>query len=119
MGNSPKSRAALATPHEHVKGPDMTNELPSSTEADVKHLRADMAKLNKDLSSIGDTLKNLLRDGKREAVDGLSDAGERVRDEVKRRAQSVTKEIEEKPVAAALTAFGIGLVLGLLFGHRR
>ena len=96
----------------------MTNGSTASTETDIKHLRADMAKLNKDLSNVADTLKDLMRDGKNEAVDGLYEAGGRVRDEVRRRAQSVADEIQDKPVAAALTALGIGFVLGMIFARR-
>jgi len=96
----------------------MTNGSTASTETDIKHLRADMAKLNKDLGNVADTLKDLMRDGKNEAVDGLYEAGGRVRDEVRRRAQSVADEIQDKPVAAALTALGIGFVLGMIFARR-
>jgi len=39
---------------------------------------------------------------------------EKVWTEVKRQADSVSREIEERPIAAVLTAFGAGLFLGRL-----
>ena len=39
--------------------------------------------------------------------------------EVKRQADSVSREIEQRPVAAALTAFGAGALLGLLLNRHR
>jgi ElaB/YqjD/DUF883 family membrane-anchored ribosome-binding protein len=39
--------------------------------------------------------------------------------EVKRHADSVSREIEQRPVAAAPTAFGAGALLGLLLTRHR
>jgi ElaB/YqjD/DUF883 family membrane-anchored ribosome-binding protein len=97
----------------------MTNASTGSTEADLKTLRDDMAQLRDDLGEIGGTLQKLLRNGKKEAVGKLTDAGDMVRDEVKKRVNSVTDEIEDKPVAAALLSFGLGIILGMLFAGRR
>jgi hypothetical protein len=38
---------------------------------------------------------------------------------VKRQAQQVGHEIEERPLVSALTAFGVGIAIGMLFGGRR
>jgi ElaB/YqjD/DUF883 family membrane-anchored ribosome-binding protein len=44
--------------------------------------------------------------------------GERAWNDVKHHAGTVSREIEEKPIASAFVAFGVGLMLGMLFGGR-
>ncbi len=60
------------------------------------------------------------------ASNGVAGAGEKVQasankmwTEVRRQAHDVSREIEERPIAAALTAFGAGVLLGLLLSGRR
>src|SRR5579872_3938281 len=60
------------------------------------------------------------------AASGLTQAGEaaqasaeRVWSEVKRQAQQVGHEIEERPFTSALAAFSTGLILGMLVNSRR
>ena len=44
---------------------------------------------------------------------------EKVWTEVKRQAGSVGREIEDRPITAVLTAFGAGVLLGLLLNRHR
>ena len=44
---------------------------------------------------------------------------DRMWSEVKRQAQQVGHEIEERPLISTATALGAGIALGLLFGARR
>ena len=46
-------------------------------------------------------------------------AANAVRCEVRRQAQNVSQEIEERPFASALASFATGLVLGMLLNARR
>ncbi len=91
----------------------------SSTEADLNALRAEVAQLRTDFAKISDTLLNLARHGKAEAFEKLKDSTEDLRDHVKKKTESLTREIEERPVAAALTSLTVGLILGALFAGRR
>jgi ElaB/YqjD/DUF883 family membrane-anchored ribosome-binding protein len=91
----------------------------SGTEADVKTLRDEMAQLRTDFAKIRDTLQNLVRHGTADAVGKAQQSAQRVQDEVKKIGQSVGQEIEKRPIAAALTAFSVGLILGMLFSGRR
>lgn len=77
------------------------------TEADLAMLRTDVAQLRKDLAKITDTLQGLARHG-----------AEQVGDKAKSAVKSVASEIEERPLAAALTAFGVGAIIGMLFSRR-
>jgi ElaB/YqjD/DUF883 family membrane-anchored ribosome-binding protein len=90
----------------------------TNNDADLKTLRSDVAKLRGDLSKIGDTLQDLVQHRGADVVDRVQEFGGKMRDEAKKRVQSVTDEIEERPVASAFVAFGAGVVLGMLFGRR-
>jgi len=91
----------------------------SATEADIQALQEQLQQLRSDFAALSATLKDLARHGLDEAAQRASAPGERAWAEVKRQADAVTQEIEEKPIASALTAFGIGLVLGVLVNGRR
>jgi ElaB/YqjD/DUF883 family membrane-anchored ribosome-binding protein len=91
----------------------------SATETDIQALQEQLQQLRSDFAALSATLKDLARHGLGEAAQRASAPGERAWAEVKRQADAVTQEIEEKPIASALTAFGIGLVLGVLVNSRR
>ncbi len=83
----------------------------AALEAEIQQLRADFAKLT-------DTMSEMATNG----VDGTGEpyaSAEKVWSEVQRQAGSLGREIEERPIAAALTAFGAGLFLGRLLTARR
>lgn len=91
----------------------------TATEADVNELQSEIKQLRADFAKVTETLQNLLRHGGAEAVGKAQDTAEKLWAEARSKAQGLTAEIEEKPVTAALTAFGIGVVLGMLFCGRR
>jgi ElaB/YqjD/DUF883 family membrane-anchored ribosome-binding protein len=90
-----------------------------STAEDLRTLRAELANLRADLGRISDTLKDTVRHGRDEAVGKAHDAAEKLQDEIGRRTQRLSQEIEQKPLTAVFTAFGLGIVLGLLFRRHR
>jgi ElaB/YqjD/DUF883 family membrane-anchored ribosome-binding protein len=88
-------------------------------ETDLKTLREEFADLKEDIKNIGWTLQNLVQHGKAEAASKVSDAADALPKEVKRLARSAGEHIEERPISAAVTSFGIGIILGMLFSGRR
>ncbi|MFO0989287.1 MAG: hypothetical protein U1F37_18310 [Alphaproteobacteria bacterium] len=90
-----------------------------STAEDLKTLRAELANLRADLGRISETLKDVVRHGRDEAVGKAAETAEKLQDEIGRRTERLSREIEQKPLTAVFTAFGLGVVLGLLFGGRR
>ena len=90
-----------------------------STAEDLKTLRAELANLRADLGRISETLKDVVKHGREEAVGKASEAAEKLQDEIGRRAERLSNEIEQKPLTAVFTAFGLGVLLGMLFGGRR
>ena len=91
----------------------------SATEADIEALREQLKQLRSDFAGLNTTIQNLARHGMGEAAERAAAPAEKAWAEIKDRADAVSREIQEKPVASALTAFGAGLILGLLFGGRR
>lgn len=90
-----------------------------STAEDLNTLRAELANLRADLGRISDTLKDVVRHGRDEAVGKAAETAEKLQDEIGRRTERLSREIEQNPLTAVFTAFGLGVVLGLLFGGRR
>lgn len=91
----------------------------TSTEADIKALQAEIQELRADLAGLTATLRDLVRHGGAEAVAKARESGEKLWDEAKKQASGLTREIEEKPVTAAVTAFSVGVLLGMIFSGRR
>jgi ElaB/YqjD/DUF883 family membrane-anchored ribosome-binding protein len=90
-----------------------------ATSEDLKTLRAEMANLRADLGKIGDALRSLVRHGGEAAADKATEAAESLKAEIGNQAARLTKEIEQRPLTAVLAAFGLGMLLGMLFGGRR
>lgn len=90
-----------------------------TTADDLKTLRAEMANLRADLGRITETLRDVAKHGREEAVDKATAAAEKLQDEIGKRTQRLTQEIEQKPLTAVFTAFGLGILLGTIFGGRR
>jgi ElaB/YqjD/DUF883 family membrane-anchored ribosome-binding protein len=84
----------------------------STLQADIQQLRADFAKITTDM-------RNFANSGLSSASGKAQESAERMWGEVKRQAQHVGQEIEERPLTSALAAFASGLVLGMLLNTRR
>jgi ElaB/YqjD/DUF883 family membrane-anchored ribosome-binding protein len=91
----------------------------SGTEADIEALKGEMKQLRAEFTKLGDILKNVVHHGREEAGERVRATAEQVWDEASARAAGLTKKIEEQPVTAAFAAFGIGMLIGLLFSSRR
>ena len=89
------------------------------TAEDLKTLRAELANLRADLGRISETLEDVVKHGRDEAVGKATEAAEKLQDEIGRRTERLSREIEQKPLTAVFTAFGLGVLLGMLFGGRR
>ena len=89
----------------------MDNDL-ATLQADMQQLRADFAKMTTDM-------RNFATNGYAQARGTAQESAEKMWDEVRRQAQSMTHEIEERPFASALVSFATGLLLGMLLNSRR
>ena len=90
-----------------------------STEPDFAMLQADIQQLRADFAKITTDMRGFANSGMSQASGKAQESAEKVWGEVRRQAQQVGQEIEERPFASALAAFGTGLVLGMLLNARR
>jgi ElaB/YqjD/DUF883 family membrane-anchored ribosome-binding protein len=91
----------------------------SATESDVQALSDELKQLRAEFTKLGQLLESAARNAGSEAAQAARATGERAWSEVKKSADDLTQRIEARPVTSAATAFGIGVVLGILFGARR
>ena len=85
---------------------------------DVKKLTDDVGELKAGFSRIAETLSDLVRQRSQEAKARLEATAEDTWAEAKTQFEGVKQKIHEDPVTAVVAAFGIGLLLGVLFGRR-
>ncbi len=90
----------------------------ATSDSDVQALQTELKQLRTDFASLTETLGSLVRNTSAEAAAKAREAGEKVWEGAKKRVSTVAEEIEERPLTAAATAFGIGVVIGLLFSRR-
>lgn len=91
----------------------------ASMETDLATLQADIQQLRVDFAKMTTDVRNLASSGYAEASGKAQDSAEKVWGEVRRQAQNMTQEIEERPFASALASFATGLLLGMLLNARR
>ena len=85
---------------------------------DVKKLSDDVGELKAGFSHIAETLSDLVKQRGQEAKARLEATAEDTWAEAKEKFEGVKQKIHEDPVTAVATAFGIGLIIGFLFGRR-
>ncbi len=87
-------------------------------EADVQALAEEVKQLRAQIDKVVGLLGQTARHGGDEAYRQAREAGEKAWGEAKVHADGMIHRIEEKPVQSALAAFGIGMIIGLIFGRR-
>jgi ElaB/YqjD/DUF883 family membrane-anchored ribosome-binding protein len=80
-------------------------------EPDIETLQADIQQLRADFSKMAATMRDVAGSGIAKAGDKAQASAEKMWIEVRRQAQQVGQEIEERPFASVLAAFGTGLRL--------
>jgi len=91
----------------------------TTSDLDTKSLLAELQQLRADFGRVADSLRVILQQRGSETLGKAHDAADKVWDEARKQADTVVREIESRPVAAAVSAFGLGMMLGMLFGSRR
>jgi ElaB/YqjD/DUF883 family membrane-anchored ribosome-binding protein len=88
-------------------------------ETDLEPLLGEFKQLRADFAKLTTILEQTVRQAGAEAAQRARATGDYVWSETQSAADQVGQKIKEQPLAAAGTAFGIGLLFGLLFGSRR
>jgi|SRR5580704_9193894 ElaB/YqjD/DUF883 family membrane-anchored ribosome-binding protein len=97
----------------------MRNVMAASLQPDLATLQADLQQLRADFAKITNDMRGYAGNGMAQAGGKAQESAEKMWGEVKRQAQQVGQEIEERPFASALAAFSTGLLLGMLLNSRR
>jgi ElaB/YqjD/DUF883 family membrane-anchored ribosome-binding protein len=87
-------------------------------QSEIDSLRAEIRQLQADITSLTESVRGVIRAGKAEAVERVSETADKAWTEAKSLADGLSKQVEEKPVTALVSAFSIGMLLGLLFNRR-
>jgi ElaB/YqjD/DUF883 family membrane-anchored ribosome-binding protein len=91
----------------------------TATESDVRVLSDELKQLREEFTRIARLLESAARNAGTEAAQAARATGERAWSEVRKGADELQSRIESRPVTSAATAFGVGVILGLLFAGRR
>lgn len=78
----------------------------------------DMAALRADLNKLVESLKGAASAQGEAAYGQFRTATERTKTQAKETMASTAQVIEERPLTSVLVAFGVGLLLGILFDRR-
>jgi ElaB/YqjD/DUF883 family membrane-anchored ribosome-binding protein len=89
-----------------------------AAEPEMAELRQEIDQLRAGLDAALDKMRRLNGGDLPNGRDTFATA-ERMWAELKHQAQQVSQEIEEKPLISAVTAFGIGVTIGMLLRGRR
>jgi len=90
----------------------------ADTETNVDALASEFKQLRSEFVRIAQLLEQTARAAGAEAASRAKAAGEYAWSEAQSGADHVAEKIKEQPLASAGIAFGVGVLLGLIFGRR-
>lgn len=90
----------------------------SDSERNVDALAGEFKQLRGEFSRIAELLEKTAKAAGAEAASRARAAGDYVWSETQNHADDLAERIKEQPLASAGVAFGIGILLGLIFGRR-
>ena len=85
----------------------------------TQDLREEVAQLRADVASLTDTLRGMARESGDAVRDRARDGVERLESQSREQAERAGQAIEERPFTSVVSAFGIGIILGILMDRRR
>jgi ElaB/YqjD/DUF883 family membrane-anchored ribosome-binding protein len=86
---------------------------------DIEALRLEIQQLRTDFSTMGRTLKDIAGNVSSDAYARFRDNADRAKLRAEQAADTVTHNIEERPLASVLVALAVGVMLGLVFSRQR
>lgn len=87
-------------------------------ERDYEQLRAEMEKLRADVSSLNKAVHEVVSSWSADAKDAAKRSAAKVEAKAKESLDAVAHQVEERPITTLATAFGVGIVLGLILNRR-
>ncbi len=89
-----------------------------AAEAPNETLRKELDQLRSDIAALTHTLKDIATDQGSAAYGKVRRSAQSAKDEAVHAAGAVGHEISERPFTSVLSAFSVGLLMGMLFGRR-
>lgn len=89
-----------------------------SAEAHLKGVAEEIKQLREDIARMGGIVEDLVRRRANEAVDEVTRRAERAWEDAGRLTEDAQHAMEKNPVATIGGAFGLGLLMGILFARR-
>ena len=86
---------------------------------ELETLKKDLASLRGDIGSLSQAIKSTGEQKGEAAYRRVREKGEELRKQGEDAVEKVGHKIDEKPMTSVLTAFGTGLLIGLLLNQRR
>lgn len=87
-------------------------------EKDYETLRKEMDQLRSDVTALMNTLKGIAADESGSAYETVRRSARKAQEQAAQTAGAVGQEIGERPFTSVLSAFSIGLLIGVLFSRR-
>jgi ElaB/YqjD/DUF883 family membrane-anchored ribosome-binding protein len=94
------------------------SEVQRDAEARVRKIADEMKTLRDDLARMGSIVEELVRRRANDAVDEVTRRAEKALEDAGRLSDEAAKVIEANPLTTVGGAFGLGVLIGLLFGRR-
>jgi ElaB/YqjD/DUF883 family membrane-anchored ribosome-binding protein len=89
-----------------------------AADADYETIRKEVDQLRSDIGELTHTLKAIAADETGAAYERVRQTAQRAQEQVSQTASSVGQEIGERPFTSVLSAFSVGLLIGMLFSRR-
>ncbi len=90
----------------------------SKVDHEFEQLKKDFAKLSHDVASLAGVLGHAGRDGASQVGTEVQQRLQQGRDQARAAGHEMETQIQAHPFSSVLTAFGVGLALGLLLDRR-
>jgi len=89
-----------------------------AAEADYEALRKELDQLRADIAALTNTLKDVAADQGGAAYEKVRQSAHRAQEQAAHTVEAVGHEIGERPFTSVLSAFILGLLIGVLSGRR-
>jgi ElaB/YqjD/DUF883 family membrane-anchored ribosome-binding protein len=89
-----------------------------ANDSDYETLRKELDQVRSDISALTSTLKDIAADQGTAAYETLRQSAQKAQEQAAKTAGALGHEIGERPFTSVLSAFSVGLLVGMLFSRR-
>lgn len=89
-----------------------------AAQADYEELRKELDKLRSDIAGLTRTLRDIAADEGSDAYERMRRSADRAQEQAAHTVEAMGHEIGERPFTSVLSAFILGVLIGMLSGRR-